>query len=87
MDEVRIAGFRRKSPAGVVQPGIGPCRRRIGPVRDHRRGVRSDELPLYNQDVEDAGEPAAVGSLKAAMARSDALLVATPEYNHGIPAS
>ena len=44
-----------------------------------------DELPLYNQDVEDAGEPAAVGSLKAAMARSDALLVATPEYNHGVP--
>jgi len=43
------------------------------------------EIPLYNQDVEDAGEPASVVSLKTAMARSDALLVATPEYNHGIP--
>ena len=42
-------------------------------------------IPLYNQDVEDAGEPASVVSLKTAMAPSDALLVATPEYNHGVP--
>ena len=43
------------------------------------------EIPLYNQDVEDAGEPASVVAFKAAIARADALLVATPEYNHGIP--
>jgi chromate reductase len=42
-------------------------------------------LPLYNQDVEDAGEPAAVVAFKQAIARVDALLVATPEYNHGVP--
>jgi chromate reductase len=44
-----------------------------------------DDIPLYNQDVEDAGEPASVVAWKAAIARADALLVATPEYNHGIP--
>jgi chromate reductase len=43
------------------------------------------DLPFYNQDVEDAGEPASVVAFKDAMARADALLVATPEYNHGIP--
>jgi chromate reductase, NAD(P)H dehydrogenase (quinone) len=43
------------------------------------------DLPLYNQDVEDAGEPAAVVAFKQAIARVDALLVATPEYNHGVP--
>lgn len=42
-------------------------------------------IPLYNQDVEDAGEPASVAALKAAIHDADALLVATPEYNHGIP--
>lgn len=42
-------------------------------------------LPLYNQDVEDAGEPAAVAAFKRAIAQADALLVATPEYNHGVP--
>jgi len=43
------------------------------------------DLPLYNQDIEDAGEPVAVVSFKQALARADALLVATPEYNHGVP--
>jgi chromate reductase len=44
-----------------------------------------DDIPLYNQDVEDAGEPASVVAWKASIARADALLVATPEYNHGTP--
>jgi chromate reductase len=43
------------------------------------------DLPLYNQDIEDAGEPAAVAAFKRAIAQADALLVATPEYNHGVP--
>jgi len=42
-------------------------------------------LPLYNQDVEDAGEPPAVVAFKRAIEAADALLVATPEYNHGVP--
>ena len=40
---------------------------------------------VHNQDIEDAGEPASVVAFKAAIARADALLVATPEYNDGIP--
>jgi len=43
------------------------------------------EIPLYNQDVEDAGEPPPVVAFKRAIAEADALLVATPEYNHGVP--
>jgi chromate reductase len=43
------------------------------------------DLPLYNQDVEDAGEPGPVVAFKQAIAGADALLVATPEYNHGVP--
>jgi chromate reductase len=43
------------------------------------------DIPLFNQDVEDAGEPGSVIALKSAIAKADALLVATPEYNHGIP--
>jgi chromate reductase, NAD(P)H dehydrogenase (quinone) len=42
-------------------------------------------LPLYDQDIEEAGEPPSVVSFKQAIATADALLVATPEYNHGIP--
>lgn len=46
---------------------------------------RMAELPLYNEDVESAGEPEPVHALKAAIREADALLIATPEYNHGVP--
>jgi len=42
-------------------------------------------IPLYNEDVEAAGTPPAVEAFRAAIRRADALLIATPEYNHGVP--
>ena len=43
-------------------------------------------LPLFNQDIVDRdGPPADVVRLKAALQAADALLIATPEYNWGIP--
>ena len=46
---------------------------------------RLAEIPLYDQDVEDAGIPEPVAALKSAIAEADALLIATPEYNHAVP--
>ena len=43
------------------------------------------EIPPYSEDVEDAGEPAAVAELKARLREADAVLFSTPEYNHSIP--
>jgi chromate reductase len=42
-------------------------------------------LPLYNADVEAEGDPAPVVVLKSAIRDADALLIATPEYNYGVP--
>ena len=42
------------------------------------------DLPLFNQDVEDVGDPPAVTAWKDAIRTSDALLLACPEYNGGI---
>jgi chromate reductase, NAD(P)H dehydrogenase (quinone) len=43
-------------------------------------------LPLFNQDIVDReGPPADVRRLKAALQAADGLLIATPEYNWGIP--
>lgn len=44
------------------------------------------ELPFYNEDIDNADAPAAVGALRAAAAAADAVLVVTPEYNGSIPA-
>ena len=41
------------------------------------------ELPLFNPDLE-ARLPAPVRALQAAVASSDALLIASPEYAHGV---
>jgi chromate reductase, NAD(P)H dehydrogenase (quinone) len=85
MDEIRILGFagslRRESyNRGLIRaateaalPGLAI------------QVVELGDIPLYNQDVEDAGEPSAVVAFKEAIRRADALLVATPEYNHGVP--
>jgi chromate reductase len=40
-------------------------------------------IPLYNDDVESAGDPEPVAELRAAVEQADALLMATPEYNRG----
>lgn len=42
-------------------------------------------LPLYNADVEAASLPPAVSDLRQTVRQADALLIATPEYNHGVP--
>lgn len=44
------------------------------------------DIPLYNEDIETTeGVPQAVSLLQERIAASDALLLATPEYNHSMP--
>jgi chromate reductase len=42
-------------------------------------------VPLYDGDVEAAGDPPGVAAFKAAIHAADAVLFVTPEYNHGVP--
>jgi chromate reductase, NAD(P)H dehydrogenase (quinone) len=44
-----------------------------------------DGIPLYNGDVEAAGTPPTVVQLRDAIRKAEGLLIATPEYNHGVP--
>lgn len=44
-----------------------------------------DAIPFYNRDVEDQGDPEPIAELKQAIEEADGLLIATPEYQHGIP--
>ncbi len=48
------------------------------------QGLR--EIPPYDADLgEEIGVPESVAALRAAIREADAVLVATPEYNHSIP--
>lgn len=42
-------------------------------------------IPLFNADLLAAGEPQPVLEFKTAIQQADAVLIATPEYNHSIP--
>lgn len=42
-------------------------------------------VPLYDGDVEAAGDPEGVAAFKAAIRAADGVLFVTPEYNHGVP--
>ena len=43
------------------------------------------DIPPYNEDVEALGDPEPVAELKRRIREADALLIATPEYQHGVP--
>ncbi len=77
-----IAGSLRKAS---YNRGLLRAAREVAP-----EGVDIDifdllPIPLYNGDVEAAGDPAPVRELKERIRAADALLIATPEYNYSIP--
>lgn len=47
--------------------------------------VTLENIPLYNEDLDRDPEIPAVANLKRVIADSDGVLIATPEYNHGMP--
>jgi chromate reductase, NAD(P)H dehydrogenase (quinone) len=42
-------------------------------------------VPFFDADVERQGDPESVAALKRAIREADALLIATPEYQHSLP--
>jgi chromate reductase, NAD(P)H dehydrogenase (quinone) len=46
---------------------------------------RLREVPAYDEDVDAGTTPEVVEELRAAVREADAVLIATPEYNHSIP--
>jgi chromate reductase len=49
--------------------------------------ARIDDIPLFNQDVFDAGLPEPAKRFRAEVAAADALLIASPEYNFSVTAA
>jgi chromate reductase len=58
---------------------------RLGDARLAARFVQIDDLPIYNQDIENP-LPESVARFKTEIADADALLVVTPEHNRSLPA-
>jgi len=85
MDTIRIAAFAGSLRIASYNRGLVRAASEGAPPGVEIRILDLSGLPLYNQDIEDAGEPATVSAFKRELTAADALLVATPEYNHGVP--
>jgi chromate reductase len=51
----------------------------------HLQAVTLEDIPLYNEDLDQNPEIPSVAAFKKLIAESDGVLITTPEYNHGVP--
>lgn len=79
---VGIAGSLRKAS---YNRSLLRAAQQVAPERLRIEIHELDAIPLFNEDVEQAGVPEGVTALRQAIAEADGLLIATPEYNHGVP--
>jgi chromate reductase len=77
-----IAGSLRQASTnqGLIRACID-----IAPEGVDFEALSIGDMPHYDGDVAAGGEPESVAAFKAGIARADALLIATPEYNYSIP--
>jgi chromate reductase len=79
-----ICGSLRK--ASLNMAALRACGELLPPGMQLEIAGGLGELPLFNQDVLDAGMPDAVRRLREKIAAADGLLIASPEYNFSVPA-
>lgn len=74
--------FRRNSYNAALLQMAGEVA--VGDIRPQIY-QRLDHLPWFNEDLEAQGDPTEVAALRRVLSAADGLLIATPEYNAGIP--
>lgn len=78
---VGVAGSLRRLS---VNRGLLAAARELAPDGVEVEVVEIGALPLYNEDLNVDGGPEPVRAFKERIARADALLFATPEYNYSM---
>ena len=82
---IRVLAFAGSLRAGSYNKMLLRAAREMAPAGMEIETFDIAGIPLYNEDVEQAGTPAAVEAFREAIRAADALLIAVPEYNHGVP--
>jgi chromate reductase len=82
----RIVAFAGSLRRGSYNRALIHAAQELAPPGMTIEPIVIGELPFYNADVEKDGDPPAVAAFKAALGQADGILIATPEYNDGIPA-
>ncbi len=77
-----IAGSLRQ---GSFNQGLLRAAQEVAPEWVEVQFFDIGQLPFFNEDVEASGDPEPVRRFKDAIATSNAVLIATPEYNGAVP--
>ena len=80
-----VVGFAGSLRGGSYNRALLRAATELAPSALHIVIHELDGIPLYNGDVEAAGAPTSVVELRDAIRTAEGLLIATPEYNHGVP--
>jgi chromate reductase, NAD(P)H dehydrogenase (quinone) len=81
----RIVAFAGSLRRGSFNRALLRAAQELAPDGMEIELVEIGGLPFYNADVEAQGDPPSVATYKAALGDADGVLIATPEYNDGIP--
>lgn len=82
---IRVLGVSGSLRKDSFNTGLLRAAIELAPAGMHIERFDLADIPLYNYDVEQRGDPAPVTAFKQAIAGADALLIVTPEYQHGVP--
>jgi chromate reductase len=85
LKSIRIFGFAGSLRNGSYNKLLLRAARELLPNDAQLELFDLDGIPLYNQDTEVHGIPESVKRFKEKIESADALLIATPEYNHSYP--
>jgi chromate reductase, NAD(P)H dehydrogenase (quinone) len=84
-DEIHILGIAGSLRAASFNRALLRAAKELAPHQLRIEIFDLAPIPLYNGDVESKGDPPPVTAFKQAIAQADGILMATPEYNHGVP--
>jgi chromate reductase len=82
---LHVLGFAGSLRQGSYNRALLAAARELAPEGMIVTAFDIAPIPLYNADLEAQGDPAPVAAFKLAISRADGVLIATPEYNHGVP--
>jgi chromate reductase len=82
---LRVAGFAGSLRAASFNRSLLRAAQELAPDGMEIEILEIGGIPLYDADVEAEGDPAPVAAFKRAVGAATGLLIATPEYNLGVP--
>ena len=83
---IRVVGVVGSLREGSLNKGLLQAAVELAPAgMEISIYTRLGDIPPYNEDVFQKGDPAPVADFKSFIGSAEALLISTPEYNYGVP--